>query len=69
MKQQQQQHEARVSREASKTVQVHMGGQWKRSSATTIVCHKKASLNNSNEEIKYISGEAIEMAQVQVESH
>ena len=49
MKQQQ-----RVSNEASKTVQVHMGGQWKLSSATAIICqcHKEASLNNSTGEIK-----------------
>ena len=50
----QQQCEARVSREASETVQVHIGvnGKWKRSSsATTIICHKEASLNNSSGEI------------------
>ena len=47
----QRQYEARVSREASKTVQVHMGGQWKHSSATTIICHREALLNNSSGEI------------------
>ena len=50
----QQQNEATVSKAANKLVQVHMGGLWKHSSATTIICqsHKDASLNNSSGEIK-----------------
>jgi len=52
---QQQQYEARVSREASKTVQVHIGADGntlQQRIATTIICHKEASLKNSSGEIK-----------------
>ena len=51
----QQQYEARVSREASKTVQVHIGvdgNTLQQRIATTIICHKEASLKNSSGEIK-----------------